>query len=89
MKTRAKKTSDTVRLLNEAVALEQAGGTWTQKHAAAVTGYSVAYLRSSDCPKAFEEGNGPKGRPRVVYDPAMVREWKASRRMTQPESKAS
>lgn len=81
MKTKAKRI-DTVQLLKEAVALEEAGGTWTQRHAAAITGYSISYLRSSDCPKAFEEGNGPKGRARVVYDPAAVRAWKANRRIT-------
>jgi len=81
---RTKRASTTVQLLNEAVALEQAGGTWSQKHAAAVTGYSVAFLRSSDCPKQFEEGNGPKGRPRVVYLPADVRAWKAARRIQSP-----
>lgn len=80
---RTTKANDTIRLLDEAVALEAAGGTWNQKHAAAVTGYSVAYLRTSSCPKAFEEGNGPKGQPRVVYEPAAVRAWKQSLRMTQ------
>jgi hypothetical protein len=89
MATKKGRASDTVRLLNEAVALEAAGGTWSQKHAAAVAGYSVAFLRASDCPKEFEEGNGPKGRPRVVYLPAKVREWKAARRITQLTSKAS
>lgn len=72
-------TADTIQLLNEAVALEHAGGTWSQLHAAAVTGYSASFLRASDCPKRFEEGNGPKGRDRVVYIPAEVREWKARR----------
>ena len=66
-------------ILREAIALEDAGGTWQQKHAAAVTGYSVAFLRNSDCPKHYEEGNGPKGRDRLVYVPAAVREWKAKR----------
>ncbi len=79
----ARKVNDTIRLLNEADALERLGGTWTQKHAAAFTGYSVAYLRLSDCPKEFEEGNGPKGKPRVVYIPAAVRAWKASRMVRQ------
>lgn len=74
---------DTVTLLNEAMALEKVGGTWTQKHAAAFTGYSVAYLRISDCPKEFEEGNGPLGKHRVVYIPEAVRTWKYSRRVKQ------
>lgn len=74
-----RKASDTIALLDEAVALERAGGTWKQQHAAAVTGYSVSFLRASDCPKHFEEGNGPKGRPRPVYIPAEVREWKRKR----------
>jgi hypothetical protein len=75
------KGTDTVRLLDEAVALERAGGTWSQKHAAAVAGYSVAFLRNSDCPKHYEEGEGPKGRQRLVYFPDEVREWKAGRRV--------
>lgn len=66
-------------ILREAVALEKARGTWLQKHAAAVTGYSVSFLRNSDCPKHYEEGNGPKGRDRLVYLPEEVRAWKASR----------
>lgn len=74
---------DTVRLLDEAVALERAGGTWSQRHAAAVTGYSVAFLRRSDCPKDYEEGDGPKGKPRTVYVPQKVRAWKDARRLTQ------
>ena len=77
------KPTNTIALLDEAVALERAGGTWKQKHAAAVTGYSVAFLRTSDCPKQLEEGNGPKGRPMVVYDPTAVRAWKSARRITQ------
>lgn len=66
-------------VLREAIALEDARSTWQQKHAAAVTGYSVAFLRNSDCPKHHEEGNGPKGRPRLVYIPAEVRAWKLAR----------
>lgn len=73
---KSRELTDTLR---EAVALEQAGGTWQQKHAAAVTGYSVSFLRNSDCPKHLEEGNGPKGRPRLVYLPAEVRTWKQQR----------
>lgn len=73
---KSRELTDTLR---EAVALEQAGGTWQQRHAAAVTGYSVSYLRNSDCPKHHEEGNGPKGRPRLVYLPAEVRTWKLGR----------
>jgi hypothetical protein len=76
---RARKPNDTIRLLEEAVALERAGGTWSQKHAAAVAGYSVAFLRNSDCPKHYEEGEGPKGRARLVYFPAEVRSWKSNR----------
>jgi hypothetical protein len=78
-----KRHNDTVRLLNEAEALERLGGTWTQHHAAAVTGYSTAFLRMSDCPKDYEEGNGPQGKPRVVYVPAKVRAWKQARRITE------
>jgi hypothetical protein len=75
--------NDTVTLLNEAEALERLGGTWTQKHAAAVAGCSVSFLRISDCPKDYEEGHGPQGKPRTVYVPAKVRAWKQSRRLTQ------
>lgn len=78
-----RKRNDTVTLLNEAEALERLGGTWTQKHAAAVTGYSPSFLRISDCPKDYEEGHGPKGQPRVVYVPEKVRAWKQSRLLTQ------
>lgn len=79
---KARKGNDTIRLLDEAAALERAGSTWTQKHAAAITGWGVSFLRTSDCPKHFEEGNGPKGKPRVVYVPAEVRAWKAARRIS-------
>lgn len=73
------RTRELTAILREAVALEAAGGTWLQKHAAAVTGYSTTFLRNSDCPKGYEEGAGPKGRDRLVYVPAEVRAWKASR----------
>lgn len=66
-------------VLAEAAALEQAGGFWQQKHAAAVTGYSVSFIRASDCPKLYEIGEGPKGRGRPVYIPAEVRAWKLQR----------
>lgn len=66
-------------LLREAVALEQAGSRWTQKHAAVVCGYSASYLRNSDCPKLLEDGDGPKGKPRVFYLPDDVRAWLAGR----------
>lgn len=78
--TNLKDSTRLVALLREAIALEEAGGTWQQKHAAAVTGYSVSFLRNSDCPCEYEEGNGPKGKPRLIYIPAKVREWKLSRR---------
>lgn len=67
--------TERVELLEEAVWIERAGGVWLQRHVSAVTGYSVRYVRASDCPKRFEEGNGPTGKPRVVYVPAEVREW--------------
>lgn len=73
------KARDLTEILREAIALEQAGAPWQQRHAAAVTGYSVSFLRNSDCPKYHEEGNGPKGRRILVYIPAEVRAWKASR----------
>lgn len=68
-----------IMLLREAVALEQAGGRWTQKHAAVVTGYSPSYLRNSDCPKRLEDGNGPKGKAMVFYLPSEVRGWLGAR----------
>lgn len=78
-----KKPNNTIRLLDEAVALERAGGTWSQQHAAVITGYSPAYLRRSTCPKDYEEQEGPKGKFRVVYDPPKVRAWKAAIRVRQ------
>jgi hypothetical protein len=68
-------------VIEEAIALEKAGGTWRQKHAAAITGYSQTYVRNSDCPKHFEKGNGPKGKHIVIYEPSEVRQWKARQRV--------
>lgn len=68
-----------IELLKEAIALEEADGRWTQKHASAVTGYSVSFLRNSDCPKRLEDGEGPKGKPRVFYLPSEVRAWMRAR----------
>lgn len=70
---------DRIVLLKEAIALEEADSRWTQKHAAVVTGYSPSFLRNSDCPKRIEDGDGPKGKPRVFYLPADVREWMRAR----------
>lgn len=72
-----KRSTDTIRLIQEALALEAAGGTWTQPHAAAVTGYSVASIRASECPKHHEQSPTAVTKPRVVYFPAEVRAWKA------------
>lgn len=72
-----RRSTDTIRLIAEALALESAGGTWTQPHVAAVTGYSVATIRVSDCPKQYEMTPGATTKPRLVYIPAEVREWKA------------
>ena len=68
----------TAYVIDEALAIERAGGTWTFAHAAAVTGYSVSALRHSDCPRKHERT--PKGitKDRVVFIPAEVRAWKAS-----------
>lgn len=71
--------SELVRLLDEAVALERADATWTQKHAAAVAGCSATYLRRSDCPKHYTDGQGPTNKPMLVYVPSEVRAWKAAR----------
>lgn len=68
-----------VQVIEEAVALEDAGGVWSQRHAAAITGVSAGFLRNSDCPKRYLEGNGPKGKRLVVYLPEEVRAWYASR----------
>lgn len=70
---------DLIEVLREAKALEDAGAPWQQRHAAAVTGFSVSFLRNSDCPCYREEGNGPKGKPRISYVPTEVRAWKAAR----------
>jgi hypothetical protein len=72
-------TRQLIALLREAVELERAGGRWSQKHAAAVAGYSPSFLRNSDCPKRLEDGEGPKGKPRVFYLPAEVRAWLGER----------
>ena len=72
-----RRSTDTIRLLEEAMALEKAGGTWTQRHAAAVTGYSVETIRVSDCPRQYEKTPTSTTNPRLVYLPAEVRAWKA------------
>ena len=48
---------------------------WSQREAAYALGVSVRYLRDSNCPKVFLQGNGPKGQPLVKYDPSAVRSW--------------
>jgi hypothetical protein len=73
------KPGERIALLEEAVVLEKAGSLWTQAHAAAVAGESPRTLRSSDCPKSHVEGQGPKGKPRLVYVPADVRQWMQKR----------
>lgn len=69
-----------ISLIKEAIALEEAGGTWEIKHAAAVCGKSPSFMRNSDCPKHMEPA-GPrarKGQGKVVLLPAEVRAWKKS-----------
>lgn len=67
---------DRVRLLQEAAALEAAGGNWTYQHVEAFTGYSEVTLRGSDCPRHERETPGStKGHVRVLFKPAEVREW--------------
>jgi hypothetical protein len=73
------RSKDKVRLLLEAVALEEAGSIWSQSHAAAICNRSVSFIRNSDCPKSYEDGQGAKGKPMLVYEPAKVRAWMASR----------
>lgn len=68
-----------IALLEEAVALEKAGAHWTLKHVCAITGYSDRFIRGSDCPRASEEGQGPTGKGRIVYQPAEVRDWQKKR----------
>lgn len=72
-----RRSTDTVHLIEEALALESAGGTWNQSHVAAITGYSPATIRVSDCPKHYELTPGSTSRPRLVYVPAEVRRWKS------------
>jgi hypothetical protein len=72
---------DKIKLLEEAVALEKAGATWTQAHTAAICNYSESFIRRSDCPKHYEIGAGPRGKGILVYLPAEVREWKERRRI--------
>lgn len=69
--------NDTIALINEALALEKAGGTWSQAHVAAVTGYGVTSIRNSDCPKHYERGPNSTIRPKLIYLPHEVRAWKA------------
>lgn len=70
---------DRITLLEEAVSLEKAGAYWTLRHVLAITGYSERFIRTSDCPKAAEEGHGATGKARIVYLPAEVREWMRKR----------
>lgn len=71
--------TERIALLEEAVALEKAGATWTLRHVAAVTGWSERFLRASDLPKSHEEGHGATGKARIVYEPADVRTWQRKR----------
>ena len=80
MSTTSKRAiKDKVTLIREAIALEQAGCNWTQRHVAALCNRSVSYMRNSDCPKSFEEGHGPKGKAMLVCEPTKVRPWMAAR----------
>lgn len=66
-------------VIAEALAIEQAGGTWEYEHVAAVTGYGVTYLRNCpDLEKSHERTTRGIKRDRVVFVPATVRAWKAS-----------
>jgi hypothetical protein len=51
----------------------------TQKEAATLLRVSVAYLRSSSCPKHHLPGNGPRGKPLVRYRRTEVLAWSLSR----------
>lgn len=65
-------------IIDEALALERAGMTWSFAHVAAITGYSVNYIRHSDCPREHERTIEGVKRDRTVFMPAAVRLWKAS-----------
>jgi hypothetical protein len=52
----------------------------TQKEAAGVLKVSVAYLRTSSCPKLLLPGSGPRGKPLVRYLRSDVLAWAMARR---------
>lgn len=63
-------------LLQEALLLEQLGSEWTAAHAAAVCTVSENYIYHSDCPRVVKQGTrSVKGRGRVRFIPADVKEW--------------
>jgi hypothetical protein len=78
--------SDRVKLIAEARAIEEAGGQWRVRHAAAVTGYSHSFLRRSDCPRLYDVSGGSTTKATVWYHPAEVRAWKAGR-LSRPEER--
>lgn len=66
--------------LQEALLLEQLGAKWNVHHAAAFCRMSVSSLYHSDCPRVVELGDRAiKGRGRVAFYPAQVKEWDAQR----------
>ena len=76
------KATDKTQLLIEAKALEELGAEWTQAHAAAFCNCSTSFLRRSSCPKHHKTGHGTGEKMQLVYLPAEVRAWNASRRVS-------
>jgi hypothetical protein len=66
--------------LQEAAALEALGGEWETGHAAAFCGLSGGALLRSGCPRGRRCGDrSVKGRGRLVFRPAEVRQWSKQR----------
>lgn len=76
---RAARRTSRASLLKEALYLERLGGCWEIQHVEAFTGYASSSVRALGCPSVQREGEGVSGRGRVLYEPARVREWFASR----------
>jgi hypothetical protein len=73
-------SAERVALLEEAAAIERAGGDWRLRHAAVVAGYSESFLRRSDCPRHYDIDTKTP-----FLKPSEVREWKANRLVTAAE----
>jgi predicted DNA-binding transcriptional regulator AlpA len=52
--------------------------------AAALIGMSKSFLRGSTCPRHRMHGNGPKGRPVLIFYASEVQQWWQEREMKGP-----